>query len=422
MTQVHTNTKQTLPWTRRVAYNAQIRTIQAGLASLDWVTSFTKTSAHAPNIVKTYSVRHHLPVRIFLPSSYTAGSSETLPTLFTIHGGGFCIGASHDDDAWNRSFADNHSMLVIALNYSKAPAAPFPTGLDDLESLYQAALDDESLPIDKANGGRIAIGGFSAGGNLTLGLSQRLLRSSNCSCRPRAAISIYGALDLSQSPEQKVSTRQYKVDASLGPPRTSTKDFLINMAPLFDWSYLPEGQDLQEPLLSPGPYASADDLPPHVFIIAAELDMLAKESLDCATRLARARGGSGTSVMISAETRCGQPQPGKFGELELNDRRFSWQESFAGGSVRWLLVPDVLHGFDSLPMRERVSGEQTRKDAELKTEAYSQIGDSGPVGVSTSSLAQGALESSIRMPWKSPPLHFVSENARRVPVDLTAAR
>ncbi|KAF5636089.1 triacylglycerol lipase [Fusarium sp. NRRL 52700] len=361
------------PWTRRIAYNVQIRSIQATLTTIDWLGSFSRTSANAPNIVKTYNVRSHLPVRIFLPSSYEAGSSKTLPTLFTIHGGGFCIGSSQDDDAWNRSFSDTHSVLVIALNYSKAPAAPFPTGLDDLVSLYHAALDDQSLPIDKANGGRVAVCGFSAGGNLSLGLSQRLFQSDHCACYPRAAISVYGALDLSRSPEAKLSTRQYKTDASLGSPRTSARDMLLNMAPLFDWSYLPDGQDLRDPLVSPGPCADPDDLPPHVFIIAAELDMLSKESLECATRLARARRGSGTSDTDSEIVCCGRPEPGKHGELELNDKRFAWQETFTDGSVRWLLVPDVLHGFDSPPMRERVGDNVTIKDAELKTEAYCNL-------------------------------------------------
>ncbi|RKL17221.1 hypothetical protein BFJ68_g4727 [Fusarium oxysporum] len=316
--------KESQPWTRRIAYNVQIRAIQATLTTIDWLGSFSRTSANAPNIVKTYNVR-------------------------------------------------DHCLCVVALNYSKAPAAPFPTGLDDLVSLYLATLDDESLPIDKANGGRIAICGFSAGGNLSLGLSQRLLQSDHCTCHPRAAISVYGALDLSRSPEAKASTRQYKTDASLGSPRTSARDLLLNMAPLFDWSYLPDGQDLQDPLVSPGPCADPDDLPPHVFIIASELDMLAKESQDCASRMAHARGGSGIPVADSEIARCGRSEPGKPGELELEDKRFAWQETFPDGSVRWLLVPDVLHGFDSLPMRERLGGEETIKDAELKTEAYCKL-------------------------------------------------
>jgi hypothetical protein len=248
-------------------------------------------------------------------------------------------------------------------------------------ALYLAVLNDESLPIYRENGGRVAICGFSAGGNLTLGLCQRLLRSERqglSSCSPRAAISVYGALDLSLSPDFKIRTRQYKADSSLGSPRTSTHDTLLGMAPLFDWSYLPYGQDLRDPLVSPGPYAHPEDLPPHVFVIASELDMLANESREFANRLAHQRGSSRhvpdeTSMSESGIPCCGRPEPGGPGELELDDERFAWHEAFPDGSVRWLLVPDVLHGFDSLPMRERLGGEETMKDGELKTEAYCKL-------------------------------------------------
>jgi acetyl esterase/lipase len=110
-----------------------------------------------------------------LPRSYKKTSQATLPTLFTIHGGGFCIGHQRDDDEWNRAFANTQSVLVISLNYSKAPAHPFPTGLHDLEALLLAALADTSLPIDRTTDGptsRTAILGFSAGANLALSVSR----------------------------------------------------------------------------------------------------------------------------------------------------------------------------------------------------------------------------------------------------------
>lgn len=248
-------------------------------------------------------------------------------------------------------------------------------GLDDLAALYLAALEDSSLPIDRADGGRVAVAGFSAGGNLALALSQLLIRPekrglSPVSCPPKAVISIYGALDFSRAPADKVSSRHYK--PGLPVPRNGDKDMLLSMAPLFDWCYLPEEQDLRDPLVSPGPYVKADDLPPHVYIIASELDMLAGDSLTCATRLAQSRG-SLTGDTSSAATPCGRPEPGKPGELELNDKRFAWQETFEKGSVNWMLVPDVLHGFDNLVGRLRSGGEETVKDAEKKTTAYCKI-------------------------------------------------
>ena len=112
---------------------------------------------------------------IFFPSSYDPTSAAVLPSLFTVHGGGFCIGHQRDDDEWNRAFADAHGVLVISLNYAKAPAAPFPTAPRDVEALLLAALADASLPIDRTTDGpttRTAIAGFSAGGNLALAVSR----------------------------------------------------------------------------------------------------------------------------------------------------------------------------------------------------------------------------------------------------------
>ncbi|KAK3318115.1 hypothetical protein B0H66DRAFT_516242 [Apodospora peruviana] len=122
-----------------------------------------------PDIIKAYPVRRRLPVRVFFPSHYDLTSPALLPTIFTLHGGGFTVGYASDDDMWNRTFADSFTILVISLNYSKAPWVAFPTPLHDAEALYHAVLNDESLPIDRM---RTALCGFDAGANLALALAQ----------------------------------------------------------------------------------------------------------------------------------------------------------------------------------------------------------------------------------------------------------
>ncbi|KAK3986385.1 hypothetical protein QBC44DRAFT_344649 [Cladorrhinum sp. PSN332] len=122
-----------------------------------------------PNITKAYPIRRRLPVRIFFPTHHDLTSPTLLPTLFTIHGGAFTLGTPQDDDIWNRTFSDAHTILVISLNYSKSPWVSFPAPLKDLEAIYHSALNDDSLPIDRM---RTAILGFDAGANLALGLSQ----------------------------------------------------------------------------------------------------------------------------------------------------------------------------------------------------------------------------------------------------------
>jgi len=338
------------------------------------------------------------PLRsIFLPDTYDQTSPNTLPTLFTIHGGGFCIGDIRGDDEWNRTFANGQNILVVALNYSNAPENPFPTAVHDVAALLHAVLADESLPIDRTpraeqhnnNRSRTAILGFSAGGNLALSVSQ-LPSVRGHPYGPEGAISCYGYLDMSIRPQDKLPNRPWK--PSLSPPRNATTQPLTSLAPAFDWSYIPYGQNLRDPLLSPY-YAPRETLPPFVGVVAAELDTMAHESWRFACRLAQegvaASFGTGNNATAAVNLRqvpdrmsedpqwrvCGRETVGRVGELtgvgpEDRDERFAFEENWDTGGVKWLLVPDVMHGFDNPTYRWAIGGgKETIEDAEMKAEA-----------------------------------------------------
>ncbi|KAK1833917.1 Alpha/Beta hydrolase protein [Podospora conica] len=375
------------PLSAKLSFAGHVYGLQGMLRPLFWVQDWKEYFSpppNGPNIIKTYECRPYLPVRIFFPSSYDQTSSHPLPTLFTIHGGGFCIGHARDDDAWNRAFANAHATLVVALNYSKAPAHPFPHAVHDVEALLLAALADDSLPLD---GARTAVLGFSAGGNLALAVSQLPAVRAHPST-PAAAVSFYGYLDMSTPPEKKLVNRPYK--ANLAAPRGDGQDGLMGLLPTFDWSYIPYGQDLRDPLLSPY-FAERGRLPRFVGVVAAELDLLAHESWRFACRVA----GEGTERGADVEVRrrfevrdarskdtegriCGRRGvTGKVGVVRVEvkggagevDGRFAFEEEWEGGrgGVKWLLVPDALHAFDNKNVREIMGGEETVVDAEEKT-------------------------------------------------------
>lgn len=183
-----------------------------------------------PTEIKAYKQRPKLPVRIFFPKAYDRASPRPLPLLLSIHGGGFVVGDPSDNDLFNSRFSDVHSALVIALNYAKAPGNPYPGPRLDLETLIAAVFDDADLAphIDAA---KVAITGFSAGGSLTLTVSQ----VPAVRARVTAGIApIYPVTDLSITAQQKSETRRYK--PQLGGSRGSEKDFLLAAVPLFDWS------------------------------------------------------------------------------------------------------------------------------------------------------------------------------------------
>ena len=57
-------------------------------------------------------------------------------------------------------------------------------------------------------------------------------------------------------------------------------------------------------------------------------------------------------------------------ELVRGDERFGFEDGGKEGGVKWLLVPDVVHGFDNEHIRAMVRGREATEDAVVKTELY----------------------------------------------------
>lgn len=210
-------------------YSLQYLVIAPAMAIRGFRQRLSPDETH-PTEIKTYKERPNLPVRIFFPKSYDRKSPRPLPLLFSIHGGGFVIGEPSDNDLWNRSFSETHSALVIALNYAKAPGNPYPGPRLDLEAQIAAVFDDSELKphIDAA---KVGMMGFSAGGNLTLTVSEVPAVRDRMTA---GIVPIYPVTDLSVHRDLKAETRRYK--PNLAGTRGSPKDTLKAVAPLFDWS------------------------------------------------------------------------------------------------------------------------------------------------------------------------------------------
>lgn len=173
------------------------------------------------------------------------------------------------DDRFCFDFANDNKILVVSLDYPKAPAHPFPAPSKALIDSVKAILADESLPFDR---NKVAIGGFSAGANLAIAVSQ----DQSMQGKLRGLVSFYGPLDFSIKNAEKLARR----------PANSGPDPLEKNAPAFEWAYVKADQDLTDPLLSVA-LAPKENLPPKLYIIGCELDMLCGESEMMAGRLAR---------------------------------------------------------------------------------------------------------------------------------------
>jgi acetyl esterase/lipase len=198
----------------------------------------------------------------------------------------------------------------------------------------------------------VALAGFSAGGNLALAVAQRAAVRD----RIKAVVPIYPVADFSLSPHAKVGRRQYK--SALGGFRGRGADYLLPLAPMFDWAYCPAGGDARDPGLSVV-YVEREALPKWVFVIGCELDMLAHEGWRLVSHLA---GRTVSSDVV------GRPEVAGKGELVLDDERFFWEVRREDGSCyRWLLVPDAVHQFD-MDLSSLVRDPELMADGAIKAE------------------------------------------------------
>ena len=101
-----------------------------------------------------------VPVRIYNPNP-----EQTLPGLVYLHGGGWVIGDLETHDHVCRKLANAANCVVVSVDYRLAPEFPFPIPVDDCyTALVWVVAQAARLGINPA---KIAVGGDSAGGNLS---------------------------------------------------------------------------------------------------------------------------------------------------------------------------------------------------------------------------------------------------------------
>ncbi|MBW3667964.1 MAG: alpha/beta hydrolase [Actinobacteria bacterium] len=87
-----------------------------------------------------------------------------LPVVVFFHGGGFVMGGIESHDALCRSLANASGVAVASVDYRLAPEHAFPAAVDDAWAAVRwIAGHGADVGLD---GGRLAVAGDSAGGNL----------------------------------------------------------------------------------------------------------------------------------------------------------------------------------------------------------------------------------------------------------------
>jgi epsilon-lactone hydrolase len=161
--------------------------------------------------------------------------------LMVFHGGGYCSGsiASHRRMATEAGRAGG--LRTLAVGYRLAPEHPFPAALDDALTAWRL-LRRQGYPAK-----RIAVGGDSAGANLTLALAGEL---------KRAGEDLPGCLWLVAPWTDLAMTGATLASKGAVDPLIH-KEYLEELAN----AYAPDGLDRRDPRLSPL-YGDLARLPP----------------------------------------------------------------------------------------------------------------------------------------------------------------
>ncbi|KAH9203481.1 Alpha/Beta hydrolase protein [Leptodontidium sp. 2 PMI_412] len=279
-----------------------------------------------PSFSKAYPCRPELRNRVFLPKESTSSSiSQPLPLYIDIHGGGFMMGDPESDDNFCSRLADQAKLCVVSINYQKSSKHRFPVPVFDAAAIASAVINDPDLPIDRE---KVVVGGFSAGGTIALSIVQ----TPELREKVKAVVAFNPITDWTISSQDKFARA----------PRRSGHDRLgANFVSLMQWAFVPSGQNLEDPLLSPR-YAARDRLPENVWIIAAEEDILCGEAEDMALGLA----GSDSGKLLRGKA--------------------SWEKH----GVRWEKMLGWKHGFHHI----REKGEKERERQQVMDDLVHRIG------------------------------------------------
>ncbi|KAG8678085.1 hypothetical protein FRC09_020134 [Ceratobasidium sp. 395] len=179
------------------------------------------------------------------------------------HGSGFVLAGLGTDADFCRFVCNQTKALVLDCDYAKAPERPFPAAPQDVKDIITHVVKNQEGYFDTS---RLAIGGFSAGGNLAL---------TSCASQPpgalKAIIAFYPPTDMTQGTKRPQ-------------PEGATSSLPPWAIQFFDDSYMPPGTDMLDPRLSPinTPISS---FPEHVFIATCGHDPLQYEGIALAEKL-----------------------------------------------------------------------------------------------------------------------------------------
>ncbi|UJW31292.1 alpha/beta hydrolase [Saccharothrix sp. AJ9571] len=220
---------------------------------------------------------HEVPggvrVRLYLPESATP-----VPVFVWIHGGGWTIGSIDENEVASRAVCNAAKVAVVAVDYRLAPEHPFPSAPEDCYAVVDwLAAGGAGPAVDPA---RIAIGGESAGGNLSTVVSMMTRDRGGPALAAQVLICpVYG-----------------HPDDGFGSYTDFAEGYGMTAGAMrfFFEQYVTDPAQLNDPYLLPLRATDLTGLPP-ALVMTAEYDVLRDEGEEFARRLA----ATGTPVELT---------------------------------------------------------------------------------------------------------------------------
>ncbi|WP_037679306.1 alpha/beta hydrolase [Streptomyces griseus] len=253
---------------QRLALLADRRTSGPG-SRASWHARFPDYPREAVELTVPTSVAP-APVTVYRPAT----DEPTPPVHVNFHGGGYVLAMTEIDDPFCRFVAAEAGAVVINVDYVVAPQHPFPAPTRQAFEVVRWVAEHGAE--HGWDGGRLTVGGQSAGGGLAAAVARQTLQEGG----PSIALQVlhYAPLDLA---------------THAGDKRAATAKPVLRpwMAEIFDTSYVPDPHRRADPLVSPAHPSDTADLAgiaPALLITAAH-DLLRAEGVRYADRL-RAAG------------------------------------------------------------------------------------------------------------------------------------
>jgi len=243
--------------------------------------------------LRTHDVRIAGHAQLIALRSYRpALNVGVLPIVIYLHGGGFVRGKLNDASIPAAAIARDTPAWVISVDYSLAPAFPFPTALEDAYcALNWATTNARAYGADDT---RIGVAGDDSGGNLAAGLAAL--------ARDRGDVGISAQAMLAPMLDPALALRAGRSEIH------SDEMSIGNLAVCYQ-AYLPKASQRLNPYAAPLTARRLAGLPP-ALIASAEHDPLHLEAEQYARQLIAAGVPTQTTRYIGASHHSLASDPG----------------------------------------------------------------------------------------------------------------